>query len=567
MDEERYEFTRIIGKGRTGGVYEATDHELQRKVAIRRFFCAKGDSTIRGWENEFHALTQNLCDIHHPSILAVLEAGIDEDGAFMIYQLIEGKTLAHHIDKAPLKEKDVYEMAEQLLDALQISHDSGFVHGALSTSSISLIERPRGGYRAMLTDLGLSRLAPLIQGIDSAYARMADPVIMPPEMFDDKPATRRSDLYMIGHLIYTSLIGGHPFADQELAELSRSHCQGALPPITDYRDDLCPKFVEWISRLTESNASKRFSGASEALHQLPALTPASERQANTIAAPVLVAPKLHNAVIHTATVSPISVYIPQKKKNTKLIVGLSSVAALLIVAVVAVFASGNEEPPAQPSVAQVASEPKVEEAATIPVVHRANQVLYSKPHGEGIARSHLSITNRTSHDWVVYQGDSIEEEASYHPEGDIIKQAQALGDFTHLEYPLHRVQFNQRGSKDFKVPALHANSKESALDPGEGWSIELHTPTDSKESSIKIYTHFTTWSCDAILHIKDRNGEHIGEPRHYTSEHLNTSFGVLEHIKNLPAGEMIYLELIASEPKSDQGIGLSLSGLKVRLAD
>ncbi|MGJ8673079.1 serine/threonine protein kinase [Rubritalea sp.] len=577
MDEERYEFTRIIGKGRTGGVYEATDHQLQRKVAVRRFFCAKGDTSTRGWESTFTALTHNLCSLQHPSLLGVLEAGVDEDGAYLIYQLIDGVTLAKQIDQGPLEEAHVYDMAEQLLDALQVAHSNGFVHGAMSTGSVTLIKRPRGGYRAIINDLGLSRLAPLIQGIDSAYARMADPVIMPPEMFDDKEPTSKSDLYMVGHLIYLSLIGGHPFAEIDLAELSRAHREGTLPPITDYRDDLCPNFVEWIAKLTESDVRKRFSGASEALHSMPKLTPKNERNAVHSSAPKLIVPKLPNKVIHTSKVETLPVFIPKKQSPVKLVVTLSSIAVVLIITAVALLSEDKSNN--TPDLASTAPnleekqtqnlrespKPLIELASVIPTINPNKIVRYSSPPGQPVSKPNLNITNNLCDDWIVYMGESLTKQTASHPNGDIIQATTDIGSFQHFPHPLKVLKFHQAGVKHTKTPALNANSKSCDLDPGEGWKVALVAPSDQPNPRLQVHSHFTTWNCDAVVTLKNQDGETLGKPRIYSSNHENTSFGTIDNISKLSPGETIYLEITASEPKSGEDIGLSLNALKVKV--
>ncbi|MFC5050643.1 serine/threonine protein kinase [Rubritalea spongiae] len=589
MDEERYEFTRIIGKGRTGGVYEATDHQLERKVAIRRFYSAKGDTSVNGWEETFTNLTHNLSSLLHPNLLGILEAGVDEDGAYLIYPFIEGDTLSKHVDKGPLEETEVYEMAAQLLDALQLAHNNGFIHGAMSTGSITLTPRARGGYTAIINDLGLSRLAPLIQGIESAYARMADPVIMPPEMFEDKEATSQSDLYMLGHLIYLSLIGGHPFAEIDLAELSRAHRDGTLPPITDYRSDLCPKFIEWIAKLTESNVKKRFSGASEALHRLPTLTPKEQRNSSRTAPPQLVVPKLPNKIIHTATVETLPVYIPTKKSGTKLMIAIGSFAAILLIGLVALMGSGNNSSkpvtladnqqtagnstPAttldKDKLVPVNNTPSsgVEETSLPPILSERKIVRYSNPLNAPIGKPLLNITNTQCDDWIVYQGKSLTKETSSHPKGDIIQTTSNIGSFVHLKKPIGLVRFHQIGVKRDKVPALHANTKHCDLDPGEGWKVKLVAPDTLANQKIQVQTHFTTWNCDGIITYKDNNGKIIGKPKRYGSERTNTSFGTSDILSNLEPNEEFFIEITASEPKSGDNLGLSLNGLKIKILD
>ena len=271
MDAERYEINSLIGKGRTGGVYAAKDNELGKTVAVRRFYSTEGDTSSADWKEEFMAISQSLGNLQDPNILSVLDAGIDEDGAFLVAQLIEGERLSDFVVKTPLDEHQAHEMASQLLDALALSHEAGFIHGAITAGSITLTHRPRGGFRYIIMDMGLSRLAPLIQGADSSYAMMADPALLAPELFDDEPATAASDCYMLGQLIYLSLIGGPPFALKPIETAKELHLSGALPPLSQYQAAISPAFIDWISTLTNPDVAMRPQSAAAALQTLPHL--------------------------------------------------------------------------------------------------------------------------------------------------------------------------------------------------------------------------------------------------------------------------------------------------------
>ena len=267
MSENRYEITRLLGKGRTGGVYEAEDKNLNRKVAMRRFFDQGNRVDFTQHKEDFLQVARSLSNLQHPNLLRVFDAGVDEDGAYVVSQLLEGESLHEETKKGAMPLAEVVELAKQMLDAFSMAHDIGYFHGALTPDSILMVPRARGGYRYVILDMGLSRLAPLIQGQGSVLAVMADRAILAPELFDGGIANAQADLYMLGQIIFMCIAGGHPFGGLSTEEAKKKHLKG-LPSIKKYNSDLSKGMIQWLSALTSVNPDNRPSSAVDALRSL-----------------------------------------------------------------------------------------------------------------------------------------------------------------------------------------------------------------------------------------------------------------------------------------------------------
>jgi len=252
---ERYDITKLLGKGRTGGVYEAEDTKLGRKVAMRRFFALNNSTDISGHVEEFKAVAQSLGGLQHPNLLSVLDAGVDDDGAYIVSQIEKGETLHEKLKNDSLPVSEVYDLAQV----------------------------------------------------------MADPAILAPELFDNSQATERADLYMLGHILYMSLAGGHPFAGLSFEEAEKLHLRG-LPPIEEFNDEVPESFSLWIKSLTQINPDDRPSSALVAFNKLaPLQTPTNE---NIV---VSVAEGVSNQLM------------PEKSSSKKgLLIGVGCVVAVVI---------------------------------------------------------------------------------------------------------------------------------------------------------------------------------------------------------------------------------------------
>ncbi len=269
MSKKRYEIIQALGEGRTGAVYQAEDIVLKRKVAMRRFTNAQQNTNPDSYQSEFEAIAHSLGALQHPHLLTLYDAGSDQEGPYIITELLTGQTLQEKMaEPSCLEPYEAYDLSYQMLDALSAAHDAGFYHGALLPNSIILTPRGRGGYRFIMLDLGLSGLAGLLQENGAPFS-MADPATMPPELFIGEPVSAQTDLYMLGHLIYMSLLGGHPFAGRSSQEAKELHKAG-ISHVSSINPELQGPFYDWIATLTHPDPTQRPASAVEAMQSLPA---------------------------------------------------------------------------------------------------------------------------------------------------------------------------------------------------------------------------------------------------------------------------------------------------------
>ncbi|MEY2443376.1 MAG: eukaryotic-like serine/threonine-protein kinase, partial [bacterium] len=119
---DRYHLVRRIGAGGMGVVYLARDEHLERDVAVKRI-AIELDREGRG-EREARAAAR----LSHPGIVALYEAGRDEDAVYLVSELVRGRTLAELIRDGELSDRDVVLIGMTLCDALEHAHARGVVH-------------------------------------------------------------------------------------------------------------------------------------------------------------------------------------------------------------------------------------------------------------------------------------------------------------------------------------------------------------------------------------------------------------------------------------------------------
>src|ERR1700752_850299 len=90
-----YEITGHLGSGGMGGVYQATDSKLGRRVAIKLLPEAFSHDSER--VARFEREARMLASLNHPNIATIY--GVEESGErkFLVMELVPGETLAERI--------------------------------------------------------------------------------------------------------------------------------------------------------------------------------------------------------------------------------------------------------------------------------------------------------------------------------------------------------------------------------------------------------------------------------------------------------------------------------------
>jgi len=216
-----YEILSAIGSGGMGHVYRARDTKLGRDVAIKVL--------ARGAFNDAESLArlrreaQTLAALNHPHIAAIY--GIEEahDTQCLILELVDGETLDRYISRGPLPIDRVFEIAREIMAALDAAHASGIVHRDLKPSNIALTKS--GAVKIL--DFGLAKTEPAT-GSPSHEAAEAQTVTAPPpltaagvilgtaaymspEQARGLATDRRSDIWSFGCVVYEMLTGRRLF--------------------------------------------------------------------------------------------------------------------------------------------------------------------------------------------------------------------------------------------------------------------------------------------------------------------------------------------------------------------
>jgi HD-like signal output (HDOD) protein len=130
-------------------VWLGFDPRLQREVAVKVINPEADAAAVAQWLDEARAVSR----LSHPNIVPVFEA--DQDGAvsFMVFEYVQGATLADVLrERGRLPQREAATLMRDVLDAIATAHAQGIVHRDLKPSNILM----DGQGRPRVMDFGIA---------------------------------------------------------------------------------------------------------------------------------------------------------------------------------------------------------------------------------------------------------------------------------------------------------------------------------------------------------------------------------------------------------------------------
>jgi hypothetical protein len=250
---DRYRLQRRLGAGAFGTVWLARDERLERDVAVK---ILPRERTMSHPPGRFEREARAAARLSHPAIVTLYEAAVDDDGAYLVSELVRGTTLDTLLEHGQLSDRDVIGIALALCDALQHAHDQGVVHRDVKPSNVLVPEAPPSSAQlARLTDFGVARVV----GGD-ALTHTGDVLgtlaYMAPEQAQGLEAAEPADLYSLALVIYEALSGVNPVAHTRPGRPARRPAMH-LPPLRRQRRDLPRNLAASIDLALRPRARER----------------------------------------------------------------------------------------------------------------------------------------------------------------------------------------------------------------------------------------------------------------------------------------------------------------------
>jgi serine/threonine-protein kinase len=265
----RYKIEALLGQGGMSAVYQATDPNLRRTVAVKLIHPHLGSDPefVRRFEQEAAAVAQ----LRHPNIVQVFDFDHDGDTYYMVLEFLRGETLqarlrALHAADQRLPLTEIVRIMSLLCDAVAYAHQQGMLHRDLKPGNVML--DPRG--QPILMDFGVAKIIGGQQHTATG-AIIGTVAYMSPEQVRGESVDERSDIYSLGIILYEMAAGRPPFEGSSAMTVMMKHVNEPVPDLRQVAGDVPPELVAAVEKALTKDQADRYQKASEMAMALRAI--------------------------------------------------------------------------------------------------------------------------------------------------------------------------------------------------------------------------------------------------------------------------------------------------------
>ncbi len=265
-----YRIQRPVGEGAYGQVWLATDLNTGRPVAIKCYL-NRANLNLAALEREVGLLV-NMSTGRH--IVQVLKVGWEHDPPYFVMEYLENGSLEELIRKKQMPSvSKCVEFLTEIARGLEFAHSKGVIHCDLKPANVLLDHslQPR------IADFGQGRMAG-----DQTPSLGTLFYMAPEQALNNSVPDVKWDVYSLGAMAYTLLVGSPPYRSQEVTDSLQSATsladrlqryrdgilQSPLPNLHNRRLGVDRTLAAIIDRCLHRDANQRFQNVQQVIGAL-----------------------------------------------------------------------------------------------------------------------------------------------------------------------------------------------------------------------------------------------------------------------------------------------------------
>jgi two-component system sensor kinase len=260
---DRFQLRQLLKQGGGVATYAATDTSDGTEVIVKTVVTS-GLSTAVRLRLQHEADVLERLDL---GVRPLVASGTDGGLFYLVQRRLAGRTLKERIDESPLEVREVLRLAIDLLDVLQIVHESGVLHRDVKPSNI-LVNGAGEALRTELIDFGLARSTHLDGSVREELVGTARYSAPEAAGLIDLAVDERSDLYSLGAVLFECFTGEPMFGGETVGEVLRQHLNAAAPSLRALGIDVPRALDAAVQRLLAKDPDARYQSAASALADL-----------------------------------------------------------------------------------------------------------------------------------------------------------------------------------------------------------------------------------------------------------------------------------------------------------
>jgi serine/threonine-protein kinase len=263
---DKWTLERLLGSGGMGAVYAARHRngaraalkilhpDLSRVPEVRDRFLREGYAANR---------------VEHRGAVKVLDddfvkEGPDAGSAYLVMELLDGESLEARSQRPPpVREVEMLEIMDAVLDVLVAAHDHGVVHRDLKPENLFLATDPDGGpMRVKVLDFGLARINEVASQTSAGLA-LGTPSFMSPEQAAGKAdeIDGQTDIFALGATAFRVTTGRRIHEAENVVQLVVKMATIPAPPFRDVMPELSEHFARVIDKALAFEKAERYPTA------------------------------------------------------------------------------------------------------------------------------------------------------------------------------------------------------------------------------------------------------------------------------------------------------------------
>jgi serine/threonine-protein kinase len=257
----RYVLQEEIGRGSMGTVFKASDPMIERTVAVKTINALQIQDGSAEPRRRFLREAKAAGRLSHPCIVTIYDVGEFEDTAYIVMELLEGRSLKDILDRGeriPLA--TAAQIVLQTADALGFAHRQGVVHRDIKPGNLMLTKQGL----VKITDFGIARIDQMSRTRTGVV--IGSPRYMSPEQVSGRKADGRSDVFSLGIVLYELLTGVAPFdapRPEDFLTLMQNIVVKAPEPPSRINPEVPASLDAIVDRALRKNPAERYATAED----------------------------------------------------------------------------------------------------------------------------------------------------------------------------------------------------------------------------------------------------------------------------------------------------------------